>query len=1090
MVRYKTSDFFMTRIPLMSVNDYLSLLDDQSQSRLGDCLKEAFYNPVLMEALAVASKDLHEAIDSSKSDGDSKSAEQIRSSLTRYYIRLSTRPTPFGLFSGISIGQFGDETNITVSESHHHTKRARPDMEWVYGLIKTIESNINIRKSLRVRFNDFTFANGNRIEMPNKTFLQHGEGNENARDISSSIRYTNQVKYIEEKYKDFHSFSNILTHMSSCNPNIPVERIENFLSQLIENEFLLSELRPPLTNTDMLDYIIRVLNVIDGNNEVNDYVMNLKEIQKNIAVYNSTSLGKGIDIYNEIIKQQSGLFKCKNYLQVDMKTHTQSNILDYELKNDIERFATAMLRLATPDAVSDEMAHYRELFLEKYGYSAEVPVLELLDIDKGLGTPVHYGISAIGRPVHKQQKPIKEERLKALVERKLILALREGKNTVKITDEDIDSVCEGETLNGETRPADYHQTFELYLLVHPRNRNMSSSEDYCFTIAPMPMSNGLGKSFGRFSDMLTADELTFLNQGFEKQKNILPEHIIAEVTELPPTGRVSNVSINSSDYDYQIPLATNPCEGKHTLSVRDLYIGIDSSSNQFFIKSKSLGKKVIVTMTCMMNPTFGSSALRFLREISAMRKNDVTTSITNVINSVKFDYSPRLTYEKVIIRPETWNISKRILGIGDEKKDYNKNAFSKKFASYRQEWKLPRYVFMNEFDNRLMLDLDSPTHVNEIYNVLRKDNHIAVTLTELGCNFEDYVTVGVDRKNYVTEIVLPFVLDIDSVKVKSRVEKTTDEEVIKTHSNISANRLKLDRDKLMLLPGNSSWLYYKLYGCSKRQNELIAVAYESLEKIVAEGIARKYFFIRYHDPEPHLRVRIQPADNMMPDLFTNISKWLEGLYDDGLISKAVSDSYIRETERYGGPGLIEYAEDYFCNDSKLAMSLLTKYRYGDLRLNIDFIGVSFIISVFEAFGLSLEEQDAVLSLQSDIKAYRKEFRDNRKMIMRAVDSSDNWFEVRSFTQNPEVYDFISDNTQSLKKLAEAVYEYDHKGELTNTVRGIITSVIHMFCNRLVGNNTWERKVYALARHGVHGLKGFRQHQQNSKIELMLPESLI
>jgi len=1075
----------MTRIPLFSINDYLNLFDDKPQ--LDECLKKAFSNSVLKEALAVASKDLHAAIDNNKFDSDSKSADQIRSSLIKYFIRLSTRPTPFGLFSGISIGQFGEETNITVSESHNHTKRTRPDMEWVYGLIKTIESNKNIRDSLRVKFNDFTYVNGNRIEMPNKTFLQHVESTDNTRELSASIRYTSQVKLIDEKYNNFHPLSNILAHITSLNPTVQAARIENFLSQLIENEYLLSELRPPLTNTDMLGYVIRILDEIKGNNEVDDYVLKLKEIQKNIEVYNRIGLGGGLETYNKIIRLQSELYKCKNYLQIDMKTHTKSNILDINLKNELERFAEAMLRLASPDVVTDEMAHYKELFLERYGYSAEVPVLELLDIDKGLGAPIHHDINVINRPFSKQPKPAKEERLKTIIERKSMLALREGKNAIEITNEDIDNVCEGEAQSNGVNPMDYHQSFELYLLAHPKATGKDDKNNPCFTIAPMPMSDSFGKSFGRFSDMLTKEELTLLNQGFKMQKDLLPEYIIAEITELPSTGRTSNISINNSDYDYQIPLITNPCEGKHMLSIRDLFIGIDRASDQFFVKSRSLGKKVIVTMTCMMNLLFGSNALRFLREISMARKFDITKSIISVLRS-NFEYSPRVTYGKVIIRPETWQISRRIFGVEGGEKGNGKNDFEQKFALYRQRWGIPKHVFMNEGDNRLMLDLDNSAHRDELYNAIKKTGLFTVTLTELGCDFDDYATKGVDGSNYVTEIVVPFFLAINSAKGNKKTIENAD--IPKTLSDISANCLKLDRNKLMLLPGNDSWLYYKLYGCSKRQNELITITNESLEKIVTEGVAQQYFFIRYFDPEPHLRIRIQPTLNKTPDLFVRISRWLESLYADGLVSKAVSDSYVRETERYGGPSLIEYAENYFCKDSKLVMNLLTMHRYGDSRLNMDIVGVSFIISALEAFGLSLEEQEAVLNSQSDNKAYRKEFQNNRRIYMRAVDSSDDWFEIRSFVNYPEVYDLININSHQLRTFASAVYVSDKHGELTNSVKGIMQSVIHMFCNRLIGNNAWERKIYALARHGVHGLKGFMRHQQKNNFDLVLPDRLI
>jgi len=397
---------------------------------------------------------------------------------------------------------------------------------------------------------------------------------------------------------------------------------------------------------------------------------------------------------------------------------------------------------------------------------------------------------------------------------------------------------------------------------------------------------------------------------------------------------------------------------------------------------------------------------------------------------------------------------------------------------------------MNEGDNRLMLDLDNSAHRYEIYNAIKKDGRVPVTLTELGCDFDEYTSIDVVGNSYVTEIVVPFTLDTSSIK-NNKIVETTDIGVFKTLSDVSVNRMKLDRSKFMLLPGNDNWFYYKLYGCSKRQNELIVVAYDMLEKIVAEGIAQKYFFIRYFDPEPHLRIRIHPTEERTPELFVRVSRWLDVLYNNGLISRAVSDSYIREVERYGGPLLIEHAENYFYSDSKLVMELLSMHRFGDSRLNLDLVGVSFITSTLESFGLSLEEQGIILDFQSEGKQpYRKEFQNNRKMFMRAVDSSDDWFEIRAFTQSPDAYNLINNNSQELKKLARTIYDFDQRGELTNSIRGIVLSVIHMFCNRLMGSNAWERKMYALAKYGVHDLRGFLNHQQKISLDLVLPNGIM
>lgn len=1061
MLKYSASDYFMVRTSLLSLSDYINMFSEMDD--INERLTDLFNKPFMKEALTIASNDLSLAFANADLNKASKSSEQIKSSLIRYFIRLSTRPTPFGLFSGISVGRFGESSNIIVSNLAKHIKRARPDMEWIYGVIKKVESEPNIMKNLRVRFNDFTYAYGNRLEKPDKTFLQHAKSNNEVQEITS-IRYTDQVKNIEKKSILFCVYSSITSALMSENPNITRERIDAFLLQLLKNEYLLSELRPPLTNIDVLDYIIDIFNKIKDVVEAEKYISKLVKVKKSISKFNSDDISEGIDTYNEIIQLMSEFFDCKNYLQVDMKIHTERNILDLNLKKELERFVVAMCKIAPYSKISDEMAHYKDLFLEKYGYDSEIPILELLDIDIGLGSPSHYGSNTIKRRTPKRTKIGNEERLDSLLNEKIITSLKEGKNAIEITDDDINFICGSEQIDIK-HILDCPQSFELYLYAHTGLLGTDKEADYYFTVAPAVASSGIGKTFGRFRDLLTEEEASLLKYDFKKHKEFLSDFIIAEITEIPSKGRLSNVTINESDYDYQIVLSTNPNSDKHILYVQDLYIGIDRTSNWFYIRSKSLNKKVIITMTSMLNTSFSSSVLRFLHEVSFTHKVTPLSGIMLLLNS-QFIYTPRITYGKIIIKPESWVVSKRILGF----EKGNKSDFNDKIISYKERYNIPKYVFLNEIDNRLLLDLDNPSHREVVYNTLKTNDSKTVTLTEIGCRFDDYVAVNECDEHYVTEIVVPFMLDKD-IYIQNIDRK---KDAILSLSDISQNAMLLDRKDLTLLPGKDNWIYFKLYGCSKRKNELIVLIYEKLESL--SSILQKYFFIRYADPEPHIRLRLRFNEDVFPELLTNITFWFESLRLDGLISKITIDSYQREVERYGGPELIGIAEDYFFHNSRLVMQIIKKMRYEKLQINLDVIGVSFIISVLEAFELKNENKKTFLYSMAGKDDYRKLFQDNRRILMQACDSTNRWYNISLIEPYAEVYTLLIESSKKLKDYANTVYKYDKKEELTNSIQGIIQSIIHMFCNRLSDDIYWEQRIYALTRHAYYAFQNYLKHQ--------------
>src|SRR5947209_16104128 len=69
-------------------------------------------DPLLAEAVAVASPSLAAALDKALVEGaqqlvPSKDVKRLASALARYRIRMATRSTPFGLFAGVGVGEFG-----------------------------------------------------------------------------------------------------------------------------------------------------------------------------------------------------------------------------------------------------------------------------------------------------------------------------------------------------------------------------------------------------------------------------------------------------------------------------------------------------------------------------------------------------------------------------------------------------------------------------------------------------------------------------------------------------------------------------------------------------------------------------------------------------------------------------------------------------------------------------------------------------------------------------------------------------------------------------------------------------------------------
>ena len=125
------------------------------------------------------------------------------------------------------------------------------------------------------------------------------------------------------------------------------------------------------------------------------------------------------------------------------------------------------------------------------------------------------------------------------------------------------------------------------------------------------------------------------------------------------------------------------------------------------------------------------------------------------------------------------------------------------------------------------------------------------------------------------------------------------------------------------IPGDQ-WLYYKLYTGNMSADKILLQNLQALiEKLFQEKIIDQWFFIRYNDPEFHLRIRFhlidnqQEINNVIRQMFEN----LKDLVNQKIIWKVQIDTYKRELERYQ-LSRYEKTEAIFTADSFMFLELL------------------------------------------------------------------------------------------------------------------------------------------------------------------------
>ncbi|SDW80925.1 thiopeptide-type bacteriocin biosynthesis domain-containing protein [Marininema mesophilum] len=1033
---YRPLDFFMFRSPLLPF-DIFERLQQSDSNRV---LKELVQDPKIKEAIAIASPSLFVALGNLDSE-DAKKKRQAETSIMRYLSRMATRSTPFGILAGLTMGELGDYTEAQLNSSDHHMKRTRPDMEWLLSLVAKLEKRSDIIRQLRLTRNHAVQYSGRRLILPFSSECGQQRNNDNDLRESINIQASEPVLQVLEAARESISFPDLLDHLKGVYPDVDRDRIAGLIEQLFEQEYLISNLRPPMTNPSPLQYLIDQL---DGIIEATAERQLLLEIAQLIREYDALPIGQGLDQYLKLNEKMKDVVPSLSQVQVDMRVADQKISLHRQVGEEVAKAAEILWRLSLPQRGVSHLKSYHKDFLEKYGTRREIPILELLNEETGLGAPSPYKRPKSTRkdddlPVFSKEK---ESILLELIQKALVT----GSIEVEITDELLNRLEEIE-IDEEEAPS----SMELYVEVMSSSKEAIDQGDYRVVMTPNAASHRISQSFGRFLDLFDENEVERIRSAVKREENLYPNALIVEGNYLPPSGRVGNISLSPSLLKQELTIGTNAYSDER-LTLDDVYVG--ASLDRLYLKSPKHNKELIITSGNMLNFMNAPNVYRFMREVSI-------ESVRNVqpFSWGEYDigpFLPRVTHGKTVIYLATWNINLERLGLKDAQ--VAPHLWNEALKRWRSEWMVPRYLYMTFADNRILLDLDHEDHVKQIQKELLTNKRVA--LKEHVGSIDDRWVTGVDGI-YSQECLIP---------VEKYAETMPESPVLYQYSA----PLVVHKDRVRL-PG-TDWLYAKLYVSRSRQDDFIPqFMQEFADSMVESGAAKDWFYMRYVDPEPHIRIRFRGVEeDLVSKLLPALSRWVDPLMSDGIIKRLMIDTYEREVERYGGVHMIRDAEDVFAADSKLTTHLLKLSWNKEIDIPLVEVAALAIVDLLENFGLSYEGQLKILDEIVDKDDYREEFRLRRRELMKLMDPRDNRKSLKEFRNGHVLNMLLKQRAPFLAEFGEKVRAENPKLSLSNTPHQIIGSLIHMHCNRLMDvDRGKEVQALAFARHTLYSQKYWR-----------------
>ncbi|MCG5103142.1 lantibiotic dehydratase [Oceanobacillus alkalisoli] len=1021
-------DRFMVRTPFESMSYFFNHVSEKFLNNMSMDEQLLFFknlvlgNKAIKEIISVSSPSLYFSIERTNLESRSKDKRNVIKGVFRYLNRISTRTTPFGLCASVGIGTFHHE-HTPIHDSFTYRKKVQVDMEWAHQLVKLLQSDVELIYSLDIKVNGSILAKGNRAKL---AFSSNSVKNDES-DISyteTTINYNKIIQDVVKHTKNGIPFLEMLRILSEKNPGVEEEIIIKFLFNLIQQEFLITNLE--LTNT-ISNPLKMILTILEEVNYDHPLTRELKELDLLINEYEELEIGKGLEFFHQLTKKMRKLIHVKDPLKIDLITEGKPFTLSDAIKENIEDVTNLLCQLTALNGgiVNHNLQKYHNLFLEQYGLEREVPLIELLDNDIGIGAPNSYTYPP--NPNNSEENNAKDPL--GFIDNLFIQWITEtflmNKNELELTKKHIDVI---RNLNSQ----EYRSPDSLDMFF----TTIKKGDQTNFVLGANPYANGAGSTIGRFINYFPEAE-EYWSHINEKEKELHPDALLVEVTPATIDPRNLNVCQIKNRRDYTLNIVSNYYHENH-IELSDVVVG--STHDSLYLKSKKLQKEIIPVSSHRLNPDICSNIYRFLIEVGMQRMGTNYPYFFSNIISLNLPALPRITYKNIILSRARWTLHSYMF-----KKQKSFNDFSLEFSELKRKYQIPRFVYLSNLDNQILYDLHNKVHMEDLYREVAKLEH-GTTLTLL-----EYLD---SEEGYAREIVFSFIN-----KSKWVDEHRFTEQIKKSPLSIIPNE---DR---IFLPF-SNWIYLKIYCAENRVEEFLG---EHLYYFIKNNNwYNHFFFMRYRDPKFHIRLRFN-IPNISEEAIATLRDWLNSMLEIGIINKCTVDTYDPEIERYGSPGLMNVAEQLFYSDSLLSLDILNRKQTVGLTMPSDQLAILNISHYMSTYGWSFEQQLDFLNRSTNYKAYLKDFRENRSTFIQFFNDY-----LNGFNSNSEEERFI---LHCLHQRNDALVSYKHAIEqhklehlLYSDETHILDSMIHLHMNRLIGiDRVFEKRAITLYRHLLYTL---------------------
>jgi thiopeptide-type bacteriocin biosynthesis protein len=1051
---YVSSGFFVLRTPLLPIEEFLGLSSPAGEEREihasvgGDRvltraqLRRWAERPEVKEALWLASPEFLQSLFLWRDDPESSKGRKLEQTLYRYMARMTARATPFGAFAGCSLGEIGRCTRLELGPRKLYRRATRLDMEYLCNLAETLSADPAQRGAIRFRRNSSLHLAAGKYHHVRGEWL---EG-----DHVFQLVATDPTPALDATLLRAVSGATagaLASALVESDPEISPQEADAFMARLISSQLLVSELAPPATGVEPVNYMIEQFEQKSVSSE------SLRSVAEQLRALDRCGLGANLEAYDAIAKAVSrlgGEYKLGRLVQMDVIKPPAAVSLDQGLVNDILR-AVETLHSIRADSSQTVFAAFQEQFQERY-QDREVPLLEALDDEAGIGfenednptaEPLIAGIDfrpAQAAPPQENAEgsenpgsPEKDAAGPVLTQR--LEALRANHGMVLELDPE---------LVEELKAPDPLPLPDAFSAMGACFRGNGAEEGFHLQSVSGPSGANLMARFCHADERLAR----CVQEHLRAEETL--HHggaVFAEIAHLPE-GRVGNVICRPALRQYEIPyLASSGLPAQRQIVPSDLTVSL--RAGRIVLRSRRLGCEVLPRLTSAHNFTH-PRGLKLYKFLCLLQHQGACAELSWNWGALEQAASlPRVVMGNIVFSLARWRVNQDTAPELFEARETEPGDH--RIDAWRKTNRVPRFTFIAEFDNHLLIDFENALSVETFLEHIRKRPE--TLLVEMFPAPGDLPVRGPEG-SFVHEMILPF------VRAKPRPV------AMATVRGTSAARAELFANVVTpVLAPDSEWLFAKLYCSPSHADRLLLELVRPLVKEMTNGGGvPDWFFVRYGDPRWHLRLRFHgaPADlsaHLLPALLERAAPFQR----QAILWRLELDTYEPEVERYGGSLGIGIAERLFQIDSELCLELMPLFSDdagAELRWQLAFAGADRLLS---GLGFSLTEKKTLAEQMRAAReqtwivdeAYRKQlarkFRsgDLRRVLSSILGGGDSDADAVGGLLPAEAMAAFARFSQRLQPIGEELRTLAQAGQLTATIDDLATSFVHMHFNRML-----------------------------------------